>query len=100
MRIFDAAFFDARHYDYGVTPAGRYHVRMCDLNASHLIQERKTRTGLRQVLTSAPAIIRDLGKGLELSNLLKLLNDITDRLIPEIPASPGAEPTNPLGGAP
>jgi len=61
---------------------------MCDLNAPHLIGERRTRSRLRLVLTSSPAIIRDLGKGLELFNLVKLLNDIVDRLIPPIPAAP------------
>ena len=76
------------HRVYGVTPAGRYHVRMCDLNAPHLISERKTRSRLRLVLTSSPAIIRDLDKGLELFNLVQLLNDITDRLIPPIPIAP------------
>jgi hypothetical protein len=76
------------HRVYGVTPAGRYHIRMCDLNAPHLIGERRTRSRLRLVLTSSPAIIRDLGKGLELFNLVKLLNDIVDRLIPPIPAAP------------
>jgi hypothetical protein len=76
------------HRVYGVTPAGKYHVRMCDLNAPHLIGERRTRSQLRLVLTSSPAIIRDLEKTLELSNLLKLLNDIADRLIPPIPAAP------------
>ena len=66
-------------------PAGRYHVRMCDLNAPHFIRERKDRSDLRRVLTSSPAIIRDLGKGLQLSNLLNLLNSIVDRFIPPIP---------------
>jgi len=74
----------------GVSPAGRYHVRICDLNAPHLVRERKERAQLRRLLTSSPAIIRNLEKALELSNLLKLLNDIVDRLIPPIPAAPNA----------
>jgi len=76
------------HRVYGVTPEGRYHVRMCDLNAPHLVGERRIRSQLHAVLTSAPAIVRDLEKALELSNLVKLLNDIADRLIPTIPAAP------------
>jgi hypothetical protein len=76
------------HRVYGVTPAGKYHVRMCDLNAPHLIRERKIRAGLRVILSSSPAIIRRLEKNLELSNLLKLLTDIADRLIPPISSGP------------
>ena len=76
------------HRVYGVTPAGRYHVRMCNLNAPHLVAERRTRSRLRAVLTSSPAIILDLENVLELTNLLKLLNDIAERLIPPIPAAP------------
>ena len=82
-------FEDARtHRVKGVTPAGKYHVRMCDLNAPHLVSERKIRSQLRRVLISSPAIIRDLEKALEVSNLLKLLHGIADRLIPPIPAAP------------
>lgn len=76
------------HRVAGVTPAGRYHVRICDLNAPHLVGERKERAQLRRVLTSSPAIIRNLEKGLEVSNVLKLLNGIADRLIPPIAAPP------------
>jgi len=75
------------HRVFGVTSEGRYHVRMCDLNAPHLINERKIRTQLRLALTSSLAIIRDLDKGLELFNLMKLLNEIADRFIPPIPQS-------------
>lgn len=73
------------HQVLGVTPAGRYHVRMCDLNAPHLIRERRDRSQLRRILASSPVIIRDLDKGLEVFNLVKLLNGIADRFIPAIP---------------
>ncbi len=76
------------HRVNGVTPAGKYHVRMCDLNAPHFIAERRIRSQLRLVLTSSPAIIHDLAKGLEVTNLLDLLDEITERLIPPIPAAP------------
>jgi hypothetical protein len=76
------------HRVYGVTPAGRYHVRMCDLNAPRLISERRIRSELHRVLTSSPTIIRDLERALELFNLVKLLKDVADRLIPPIPAVP------------
>jgi hypothetical protein len=76
------------HRVYGVSPAGKYHIRMCDLNAPHFVRERRIRAQLQTILTSSPAIIRDLQRGLELTNLLKVLNDIVERLIPPIPAAP------------
>lgn len=76
------------HQLFGVTPAGRYHIRMCDLNAPQFMRERTIRSRLRVILNSSPAIIRDLEKGLELSNLLTLLTDIAERFIPPIPSKP------------
>ncbi len=35
------------HKLVGVTPAGRYHIHICDLNAPFLIEERATRSKLR-----------------------------------------------------
>lgn len=72
------------HRVYGVSPPGRYHVRMCDLNAPHLVRERRQRFELNRILTSSPAIIRDLGRALELVNLLRLLKDIGGKMIPPI----------------
>jgi len=80
------------HRVVGVTPPGRYHVRMCDLNAPHLIRERKDRSQLRRILAASPVIIRDLDKGLELFNLVKLLNGIADRFIPVIPLLTRSQP--------
>jgi len=80
----------ATHRVQGVTRAGRYHVRMCDLNAPQFVAERRIRSQLRVVLTSSPAIIRDLAKGLEVINLVELLDEIADRLILAIPAPPSS----------
>ena len=38
------------HEVVGVTPAGRYQILICDLNASHLIIERAERAALRRIL--------------------------------------------------
>ena len=38
------------HLVVGVTPPGKYHVRMLDLNAPHLVQERAERSRLRKLL--------------------------------------------------
>jgi hypothetical protein len=74
------------HRVYGVSPAGRYHVRICDLNAPHFVHERRQRAELNKILTSYLATIRDLAKALELVNLLRLLTDISAKMIPQIPA--------------
>jgi len=63
---------------------------MCDLNAPQFVAERRIRSQLRVVLTSSPAIIRDLAKGLEIINLVELLDEIADRLILAIPAPPSS----------
>ena len=73
------------HRVYGVSPAGRYQVRMCDLNAPHFVHERRQRAELNKILTSSFAIIRDLGTALELTNLVRLPADISARMIPPIP---------------
>jgi hypothetical protein len=77
------------HKLYGTSPAGRYHIRMCDLNAPHFVIERRDRAKLRDLLTTRLAIIRHLEKGVELYNLLVLLGSIADRMIPLIPSHKG-----------
>jgi hypothetical protein len=80
---------DQTHRLFGSTPAGRYHIRMCDLNAPHFLRERRERAALRELLTTRKAIIRDLAKVLQLLNLVRLLNGIVSRMIPPIPSSAG-----------
>ena len=81
VHIFENA---ENHRVYGVSPAGRYQVHICDLNAPHFIRERRQRAELNKILTSSPAIIRNLGKALELVNLLRLLKEIGQQMIPPI----------------
>lgn len=72
------------HELVGVTPAGRYHIIACDLNADHLVTERRERSLLRALLTRTVAIVRptaDLGS---LRASLTLLGSIVDRMIPPI----------------
>ncbi len=81
MHIFENV---VTHRVYGVTRAGRYHVRMCDLNAPHFVRERRDRAGLLEIMTARHALIRNLDESLELMNLIKLLTNITNRMIPPI----------------
>ena len=74
------------HELVGVTAAGRYHIIACDLNADHLVTERRERSLLRDLLTRTVVIVRpntDLGS---LRANLKLLASIVDRMIPPIPS--------------
>ena len=72
------------HRVFGVTPAGRYHVRICDLNASHFIRERRDRARLSDILTKRNAIIRNLARCLELRNIVQVLSSISSRMISPI----------------
>jgi hypothetical protein len=73
------------HRVVGVSPPGRYHIRMCDLNAPHFIKERRDRSTLLRILTQNRAMIRDLSLAMEIVNLVKLLSGIASRMIPPIP---------------
>ena len=46
------------HEVVGVTPAGKYHVRNCDLNAPHLLEERTERARLRRLIQDQPIHVK------------------------------------------
>jgi hypothetical protein len=80
----------------GVSPAGRYHIRMCDLNAPHLVTERKLRAELWRHLTTRRATIRDLSRLPDLHRLLLTLTALMDQMIPMLEELPiGAAPSSP-----
>ena len=70
------------HEVVGVTPAGRYHVRNCDLNAPHLVEERKERARLWRILSAQPVRIKH---GWSLPEEARVLKAVADRMIPTIP---------------
>jgi hypothetical protein len=70
------------HEVVGVTPQGRYHVRNCDLNASHLVNERAQRAKLRNLLESQPVQIK---KGFLLPQEAQILFEVIDKMIPTLP---------------
>jgi hypothetical protein len=81
----------ATHELVGVSPAGRYHIRCCDLNAPHLVLERRDRAKLRKILneyhltTKAPIQLLD---GKEICDASAVLRAILERMIPPIPSPP------------
>jgi len=83
-------FEDAESHELvGVTAAGRYHIRCCDLNAPHLVLERRDRAKLQRILneylvtSKAPLQLLD---GKEICNASAVLRAIAERMIPPIPA--------------
>jgi hypothetical protein len=79
------------HELVGVSPAGRYHIRCCDLNAPHLIRKRRDRALLRELLdhylvtSKVPLPLVDSKKFGQTSAQLR---EIVERMIPPIRAVP------------
>jgi hypothetical protein len=73
------------HELVALTPAGRYHIIACDLNADHLVTERRERSLLRNLLNGTVAIVKPTANLASLRTNLKLLKSIVDRMIPPIP---------------
>jgi hypothetical protein len=76
------------HRLIGATPAGIYHIRICDLNAPHLVNERANRAELRRILHEYMPTLKIAPGTVGKSNLLdssSLLRDIVEKMIPPIP---------------
>ena len=69
------------HEVVGVTPEGRYHVRNCDLNARHLVDER-TERALVWDLIESKAVYGIFG--FELPQEVQLLISSAQKMIPKI----------------
>jgi len=80
------------HLLVGATPAGIYHIRMCDLNAPHFVRERQTRSEFIQLLTNTPAIVRSRS---DTKAILDQLNPFIRDMIPPIPPPPKGFSPNP-----
>ncbi|PZR70528.1 MAG: hypothetical protein DLM73_17615 [Chthoniobacterales bacterium] len=76
------------HRVFGVTPPGIYHVRMLDLNAPHLVEERRDRSEYRKLLFEERKIVRESEAAI---HAFHVLEDQLNYLIPPIPASPATE---------
>lgn len=59
------------HRVFGVTPAGKYHVRILDLNAPHFVEERRTRTEYRKLLFENRKIVKETDAAIHAFHLLK-----------------------------
>ena len=88
VHIFEDA---VTHELVGASPAGRYHIRCCDLNAPHLVQERRDRAQLSKILgdyfVTAKVNLSKLGDG-KLVDASSVLRAILATMIPPIAAPP------------
>lgn len=80
------------HVLEGTTPAAIYHIRVMGLNSEYLIERRKVRSDLRELLKN-PAMFT--GSWTDESTqqchkCLKTLIDITEKMIPDIPVPPSS----------
>ena len=79
------------HELMGTTPAARYHIVTCDLNAPHLVDERRRRSQYRDLL-ERPAVFRADATIPEISNVIRAFTEAVSFLIPPIAAPPGNGP--------
>jgi hypothetical protein len=71
------------HEVFGVTPAGIYHVRILDLNAEDLVNERRQRAEFQEALAETRAFVH--GPLDEFARVMALLRDEMALMIPQIP---------------
>ncbi len=71
----------------GATPPGWTHIEICDLNAGHLVEERRLRAGIRARLTEVKARPASAEDSL-LSELLSKVDEAEAFMIPPIPPPP------------
>lgn len=69
------------HELVGMTPAGKYHIRNCDLNAPHLVQERVRRAEIWRLLESTSITLK---KGKSLPPELQVIKAEVGTMIPKI----------------
>jgi hypothetical protein len=76
------------HQLFGTTPAARWHIRMLDLNANHLVYERMERSArLARVAAQSVAVDGDFEKAGE---VVTSYRELLEAYIPDIPAGPKA----------
>jgi len=73
------------HELIGTTPAGNYQILMCDLNALHLVLERRERSALHQILFGPGKIKSDFATALKAISELRRHYERSIRPIPPPP---------------
>lgn len=71
------------HRVFGITPAGRYHVRVLDLNADVLVKQRKLRADFQTLTTSTP--VRFTKPFAQMAGIIQMGKELIKLMIPPIP---------------
>ncbi len=78
-------FEDSKTHELvGVTPAGKFQIRKCDLNAPHFVDERRTRSNIWKFLNQGPILV----KNDYLDQACKMLMEQAEKMIPPFPYLP------------
>ncbi len=73
------------HLLVGVTPEGIYHIRTCDLNADHLVVERRDRAEIWMVLKRSIFTTKETMSSTNALDLVRALRGQVEKMIPELP---------------
>jgi hypothetical protein len=76
------------HLLIGTTPPGPCHIRMCDLNADHLIEERREWARIWALLRHSAFVVRHGHAPEEATRLSPALRELAEKRIPEFPHLP------------
>jgi len=75
----------------GVTPAARWHIRVCGLNADHLVQERLRRAKHWQTIRNRGILVRRDIPHWAPQELITSFREEVELMIPEIPPPPACD---------
>jgi len=72
------------HRLIGITPAGDFHITVCDLNATQFVNERADRAKIYDLLQNTPVTPTHKSKNGEVLEPIKLLREQFEKMIPLI----------------
>lgn len=82
----------------GLTPAAKWHIRVCGLNADHLVHERRCRAEHWMTIMNCPVKVK--GDHFHAKELAEKFREEVELMIPKIPAAPPARRnTRPTGSS-
>ena len=80
------------HRLIGLTPAGDFHITCCDLNAIHLVEERRERAKIHNLLSGTGITSKQNLFDTAVLEPIELLREQLDKMIPLIPYLPEDHP--------
>lgn len=73
------------HFLFGITPAARWHIRMCSLNAEHLVDERRKRAAYLELIKNVPMVVKINRNPDDAHRVFQVFREEVALMIPEIP---------------